>query len=142
MINAPLDQVFQFFSEAQNLNRLTPESLKFKILTPLPIEMKAGTKIDYSITLNGIPMRWQTLISKWEAGKEFVDEQIKGPYKVWHHTHRFFSEGNKTYMVDEVEYLCPGWILEPLIHRLVVKKKVNEIFDFREKIIQEIFNAS
>ena len=83
------NEVFEFFSVASNLNRLTPGWLKFKILTPGPIEMKVGAIIDYQIVLKGIRMAWKTEITVWSPGIQFVDEQIRGPYKQWVHTHRF-----------------------------------------------------
>lgn len=141
LIKRPIDEVFDFFSKAENLNELTPPFLKFKILTPLPLEMKKGTFIDYSISLNGLPFRWKTLISDWNPGVSFVDEQLKGPYKIWRHTHKFKSEGEFTRMTDDVVYLSPGGILEPLIDRLFVKKKVQEIFRYREKKLMELFPA-
>ncbi|MFN9518848.1 MAG: SRPBCC family protein, partial [Bacteroidota bacterium] len=133
IIHRPLSEVFSFFSKAENLNELTPPELHFKILTPMPIEMKQGIYIDYRIKLNGIPFSWKTLISTWEPPHRFVDEQIKGPYMRWHHTHSFKSvDENTTEMTDRIEYLSPGWILEPLINRLFVQKKVEAIFVYRE----------
>ena len=106
----------------------------------MPIEMKQGIYIDYRIKLNGIPFSWKTLISSWEPPHRFVDEQIKGPYMRWHHTHSFKSvDENTTEMTDRIEYLSPGWILEPLINRLFVQKKVEAIFAYRERKLLEIF---
>ncbi|MFN4972420.1 MAG: SRPBCC family protein [Bacteroidota bacterium] len=140
IIHRPLSEVFSFFSKAENLNELTPPELHFKILTPMPIEMKQGIYIDYRIKLNGIPFSWKTLISTWEPPHRFVDEQIKGPYMRWHHTHSFKSvDENTTEMTDRIEYLSPGWILEPLINRLFVQKKVEAIFVYREHKLLEIF---
>ncbi|MFN5025170.1 MAG: SRPBCC family protein [Bacteroidota bacterium] len=140
IIHRPLSEVFSFFSKAENLNELTPPELHFKILTPMPIEMKQGIYIDYRIKLNGIPFSWKTLISTWEPPHRFVDEQIKGPYMRWHHTHSFKSvDENTTEMTDRIEYLSPGWILEPLINRLFVQKKVEAIFAYREHKLLEIF---
>jgi ligand-binding SRPBCC domain-containing protein len=139
IIKRPLEEVFLFFSKAENLNLLTPPELSFKILTPLPIKMQAGTLIDYRIKLNGIPFKWRTEISTWKVNECFVDQQLKGPYKIWHHTHSFTAVNEGTLMVDEVKYLSPGWILEPLIDKLFIKKKVEGIFDYRNSKLKEIF---
>jgi hypothetical protein len=139
VINRPIEEVFEFFSKAENLNLLTPPELQFKILTPLPIKMKAGTLIDYKIKLNGIPFLWKTEISTWKVNECFVDQQLKGPYRVWHHTHSFKSIDGGTEMTDEVKYLSPGWFLEPIIQVLFIKKKVESIFDYRNQKLKEIF---
>jgi hypothetical protein len=139
VINRPLEEVFDFFSKAENLDLLTPPELQFKILTPLPIQMKAGTLIDYKIKLNGIPFLWKSEISTWKVNECFVDEQLKGPYRIWHHTHSFKSIAGGTEMTDEVKYLSPGWFLEPLIQALFIKKKVESIFDFRNQKLKELF---
>jgi ligand-binding SRPBCC domain-containing protein len=136
IINKPLSEVFDFFKDAGNLNRLTPPSVQFKILTPLPIEIKRGTLIDYSIKINGIPFKWQTEICIWEPPYRFMDQQIKGPYKVWRHEHKFEEIDGITHMTDTVDFLSPGWILEPLINQLYIKHKVKEIFDYRAEQIK------
>lgn len=140
IIKRPLKEVFEFFSKAENLNRLTPPELEFKILTPIPIQMKPGALIDYRIKLNGIPFNWKTEICVWEPPYRFVDQQLKGPYVKWHHTHQFKELDNgHTEMIDRVEYLSPGWILEPIITNLFVKSKVEAIFAYRTKALKEIF---
>jgi len=140
IIPKPLDEVFAFFSKAENLNAITPPELQFKILTPLPIDMKPGTLIDYKIKLEGIPFKWKTVISEWQPPFKFVDEQLKGPYVKWHHTHLFKDLGNDTTeMVDRVEYLSPGWFLEPIINKLFVQKRVEAIFEYREKTLMKLF---
>jgi ligand-binding SRPBCC domain-containing protein len=140
IIKRPLEEVFQFFSKAENLNLLTPPELEFKILTPLPIKMRAGALIDYRIKLNGIPFKWKTKISTWNPPHQFIDEQIKGPYVRWHHTHSFKDLGDgRTEMIDRVEFLSPGWILEPIINALFIEKRVAQIFKYREQKLTEIF---
>lgn len=138
-INQSIEEVFDFFSKAENLNLLTPPFLKFKILTPLPIKMGVGTFIDYKIILNGIPFKWKTKISKWEQNKVFVDEQIKGPYKVWIHEHKFEMVESGVKMTDTVQYQSPGWIFEPIINKLYIESKVKEIFAYRKKVLLEQF---
>lgn len=139
VIDRPIEEVFDFFCRAENLEKITPPSLSFRILTPLPVEMREGTLIDYVIKLSGLPMKWRTLIAKWDPPHVFVDQQLNGPYLKWHHEHRFVAEGNRTRMFDRVEYRVPGWILEPIIHRLFVRQRVESIFDHRTKVIQEVF---
>ncbi|MBS1518561.1 MAG: SRPBCC family protein [Bacteroidetes bacterium] len=139
VIKRPVEEVFDFFTKAENLNKITPPFLGFKILTPLPVEMKKGALIDYVIRLNGIPMKWKTEITKWEPPYKFEDTQIKGPYKIWIHEHKFEPSGNDTLMTDTVNYFSRGGILEFIPHNLIVKNKVKEIFDYREKTFAELF---
>ena len=141
VVKRPLNEVFEFFSKAENLNLLTPPELEFKILSPLPIAMKKGARIDYRIKLNGIPFSWKTEITDWQQGKYFVDEQLKGPYRIWHHTHSFTETKEGTEMTDTVKYLAPGWFLEPIVHHLIVKSRVEKIFDFRNQKLEELFPA-
>ena len=137
LLDAPITEVFSFFSKAENLEQLTPKTLKFKILTPLPIEMRMGALIDYKIKIRGIPMTWKTEISIWEPGKRFVDRQLKGPYKQWIHEHRFVSEGNKTRMFDTVDYVLPFGPIGQIVHALFVRREVEGIFRFREVAITQ-----
>ena len=137
-INQPLDKVFDFFSKAENLNKITPPELSFKIITPLPIKMQKGTLIDYKIKVEGIPMLWRTEISDWNPPYYFIDSQLKGPYVKWVHEHHFESVDNGTKMTDKVTFRSPGWIFEPIIHYLIVKNKVEKIFEYREKILKDI----
>jgi len=131
-------EVFPFFAEAGNLERITPSELCFRILTPEPIRMGQGTLIQYRLRLYGIPFRWSSLITLWDPPHRFVDVQHKGPYKLWVHTHRFMEQDGGTKMTDEVVYELPfaplGEIFYPLIHRLI-----SRIFLFRRRRIREIF---
>ena len=134
-----LEEIFNFFSRAENLDQVTPEDLDFSILTPSPIPAKMGTLIDYRITLMGVPFFWRTLISDWEPPYRFVDQQLKGPYVLWHHEHTFEQKEGYVLMTDRVHYLSPGWIFEPLIDRLFVRPQLDKVWGFRGKRFDELF---
>ena len=138
-IDRPLAEVFDFFSKAENLETLTPNNLEFKILTPLPISMKKGQHIDYRIKLFGIPFYWKTEITKWNPPQEFADNQLSGPYVIWHHTHTFVEKDGTTVMTDTIEYKSKGWILAPFLHWLFVDRNVEQIFTYREQRLNELF---
>lgn len=132
VVPVPIDEAFAFFSDAFNLDLLTPPWLGFGILTPAPIDLKQGTLIDYRIRLRGVPIRWRTLIAEWDPPHGFVDVQVRGPYRWWHHTHRFEACEGGTRVIDEVEYAAPvGW----LSHRLMVTRDVERIFDYRAEAL-------
>jgi ligand-binding SRPBCC domain-containing protein len=135
----PLTEVFDFFSKAENLNQVTPPDLHFHILTPSPIPMNVGTLIDYRIKLMGIPFYWRTTISTWEPPYRFIDQQLRGPYIFWHHEHIFEEKGDHVLMTDLIHYLSPGWVLEPLIDRLLVKKQLEKIWAYRDTRFKELF---
>lgn len=136
---ASQEEVFDFFSKAENLQRITPTWLNFEILTPLPIAIRQGTMIDYRLKLFGIPMRWKTEISVWEPPHRFVDRQIRGPYYIWIHTHHFESKDGHVMMSDRVEYMPKGWLLAPLLNGLFVRRNVRRIFGYRREEIRRIF---
>jgi ligand-binding SRPBCC domain-containing protein len=137
----PREQVFAFFSDAGNLARITPPAMGFKIATPGPIEMHARTEIDYRIRVFGLPMRWRSLISRWEPCDVFVDEQLAGPYKSWVHTHRFRdcddARGKGTLIDDEVRYELPFGPLGAL-GLIMVRRQLDSIFRFRQQAIEHI----
>lgn len=137
-IDLPRAEVFDFFADAANLERITPPQLNFHIVTPQPIDIREGALIDYRLKLRGLPMTWRTEISVWEPPHKFVDRQLSGPYKQWIHTHTFTELGPaKTLIEDEVRYRLP---LEPLgdIVHFIVKSELKKIFDFRQKTVQEL----
>lgn len=135
----PLEEVFEFFSDAGNLQALTPPWLNFEILTPRPIEMQVGTLIDYRLTWRKvIPMRWRSEITAWAPPHRFVDEQVRGPYRQWIHEHTFSSVGDGTAVSDRVRYAVPGgW----LVHTLAVRRDVASIFDYRTRALTRLFGS-
>ena len=134
-------EVFTFFAAAENLERLTPPELGFRIRSPLPIAMRAGALIDYTIKLYGIPMKWRTLITAWDPPRSFEDTQISGPYAKWVHTHRFIEYSGGTIIQDRVAYVLPfgflGRIVQPLIAR-----QLKRIFDYRESAMKKLFKTA
>jgi ligand-binding SRPBCC domain-containing protein len=136
----PREQVFPFFADARNLERLTPPALRFQILTPGTIEMRAGAIIDYRLRLSGLPFRWRTVIETWEPPVRFVDVQQKGPYSVWRHTHTFEATPEGTRMRDRVEYALPFGPLGALAHRLFVARQLEQVFTFRARVVKELFS--
>jgi ligand-binding SRPBCC domain-containing protein len=134
----PLDEVFAFFSDAANLERLTPPWLNFEILTPLPIDMQCGRLIDYALRIHGVPVRWQSEITAWNPPHDFADHSRRGPYKYWRHNHRFEAEPGGTRVFDEAHYGVPGGAL---VHWLLVKRDVLRIFRFRQERLAEYFPA-
>lgn len=143
IIERSLDATFDFFGDAYNLEKITPEFLRFKILTPRPIAMKAGTLIDYSLSLFGLPFKWQTLIEQWEPGVKFVDRQVTGPYALWVHTHTFKALGpERTLMQDRVEYQIPLGFLGDIAHVLFVEETLRKIFDYRAEVTARLLAPS
>src|SRR5690349_1880912 len=132
----PRHETFAFFAAADNLERITPPELRFEIQSPLPIVMRAGTRIEYRLRLFGIPFRWSTLISIWQPDEMFVDEQLRGPYAQWIHTHRFFDAPGGTRVTDEVRYRLP---LFPLgeIALPIVRRQIARIFAYRGERLEE-----
>jgi ligand-binding SRPBCC domain-containing protein len=135
VVPASLEETFVFFSNAANLERLTPPWLNFRILTPQPIAMRRGVEIDYRIVLYGVPIRWRSVIDVWEPGVRFVDRQVRGPYRWWHHEHRFVSVAGGTCVIDDVEYLPRvAWLT-----RWRVQQDVERIFAYRADALKTLF---
>jgi ligand-binding SRPBCC domain-containing protein len=133
-------QVFPFFAAAENLERITPSAVGFRILTPLPIEMRKGAVIDYRIMLSHVPVRWRTEITEWQPDERFVDLQLQGPYRYWHHLHEFRdAPGGGTEMYDRVDYELPFGPLGTAVHALFVRRMLNGIFEHRRRVIAELF---
>jgi ligand-binding SRPBCC domain-containing protein len=135
-------EAFAFFSDAFNLERITPPFLRFRILTPSPIEMEAGTVIEYRLALFGAPIYWRTVIESWNPEESFVDRQIKGPYALWRHTHSFEVKGpRQTLMRDLVEYSIAYGVLGRIAHVLFVERWLKKIFDYRAEMIARLIEA-
>ena len=132
----PVAEIFPFFADAANLQRLTPRWLKFEILTPRQIDLRRGTLIDYRLRIHGIPLRWQSEITAWDPPNGFTDEQRRGPYRMWRHQHRFVERNGGTEIIDIVHYAVAfDW----LVHRFFVKRDIEQIFDFREQTLRGMF---
>ena len=142
LVRRPLDEVFGFFSDAANLAALTPDSLHFTILTPLPIKLAPGARIEYRLRLFGVPFFWCTEIETFEPLRRFTDIQAKGPYRRWHHTHEFRAVAEGTEVIDRVEYEMPlGW-LGRIAHFLFVRRNLRTIFDFRRDTIEQLLSSN
>jgi hypothetical protein len=135
----PRTEVFPFFSDARNLEAITPPWLQFEVLTPPPIEMQAGTLIDYRIRVHGFPIRWRTEIAEWAPPHHFVDVQLRGPYTLWHHTHTFEERDGGTLCLDHVRYRPRGGAL---INWLFVRRDVERIFQYRQQRLKELFGST
>ncbi|MDE3201304.1 MAG: SRPBCC family protein [Acidobacteriota bacterium] len=141
-IPRPISEVFAFFSDAHNLETITPPWLSFKILSMSSPSIQKGTHIRYQLRLQGIPLRWLTEISEWNPPYQFVDEQLSGPYKLWHHTHTFEDHGDGTLMKDAVRYQLPFGVLGRIVHVLKVRRDVEQIIAFRRDLIARYFGAA
>lgn len=138
-----LEKTFAFFADAGNLEAITPPFLRFRITSPLPIEMRAGALIDYRLQLFGVPFGWRTEIESFDPPHKFVDRQIAGPYALWHHTHTFREVAGvgrepETEMTDVVRYAIRPALFGPLAHGLFVRRTLERIFDYRATKIREL----
>jgi ligand-binding SRPBCC domain-containing protein len=131
------EKVFAFFSDAANLDAITPPWLKFHTVTPRPIDLHLGTLIDYKLRIHGFQLRWRSEITAWEPPSRFVDEQVRGPYRLWIHEHTFAERDQGTVVTDCVHYAVPfDW----LVHRILVRPDVEQIFAYRTKKLREKFS--
>ena len=136
-LEQPLTEVFEFFANAHNLAAITPPWLHFEVLTPAPIEMVPGTRIDYRLKLRGIPIRWQSEITEWNPPYAFADEQRRGPYRLWRHTHTFDETEDGVVVGDSVEYAVWG---SGIVNKLFVRPDIEKIFAYRSEQLDEIFH--
>lgn len=141
-IPAAVEEVFPFFADAGNLERITPPWVGFRILTPLPIEMAPEMRIAYTLRLFGVPLRWRTRITEWKPVEGFVDVQERGPYALWEHTHRFRPLGEGVLMTDSVRYALPFSWLGRIAHAIAVRPALAAIFDYRAVRIRQLFRPS
>lgn len=137
-VATPRAQVFAFFADAANLEALTPPFLRFHIESPLPIAMRPGAIIEYSLRLYGVPIHWRTRIESFDDGVRFIDTQEKGPYRVWRHQHHFRDIDGGTELTDHVDYELPLAPLSRIAHPFV-KRSLTQIFDYRHRIVAEKF---
>lgn len=135
LIPRPRSEVFAFFADAHNLEALTPPWLRFGLTGTGTIEMAPGTLIAYRMRVHGLPVRWLTRIEEWQPEERFVDRQLRGPYRLWHHTHTFQTHPEGTLMVDRVRYELPFGALGRLAHLGFVRRDLRRIFDYRRETV-------
>jgi ligand-binding SRPBCC domain-containing protein len=136
---SPAD-VFAFFADALNLEAITPPLLRIRVVTPEPIAMGRGTLIRYRLRVHGLPVSWLTQITAWEPPHRFVDEQLEGPYALWHHTHTFEAGAGETIMRDVVRYRVGFGPLGTLANALLVRRDLKGIFDYRAQRVRELIS--
>jgi uncharacterized protein (TIGR01777 family) len=138
-VAAPIEDIFQFFSDAKNLETLTPDFLNFSIVSVSTPQVEQGTLINYLLKLHGIPIKWKTEILAWEPGKRFVDNQLQGPYALWYHEHRFMKLGSGTLIQDFVRYRVPFGMVGALAGGAYIRHDVQKIFNYRREKIDQLF---
>jgi ligand-binding SRPBCC domain-containing protein len=140
-LDADVGTVFAFFADPLNLEAITPPLLSFAVVTPAPITMGIGTFIQYRLRVHGVPMRWDTLIQAWEPPRRFVDVQLRGPYRLWHHTHELAPlDDGRTLMRDTVRYDLGFGALGALAHRVVVRRDLEAIFAYRAERVPALLS--
>jgi ligand-binding SRPBCC domain-containing protein len=137
-LERPVDEVFAFFARAENLEQITPSWLRFELREPKPGRVGEGTLIHYRLRLHGLPLRWTSRIEEWDQRRSFVDRQLRGPYRLWHHRHTFLSDGAGTVIGDEVHYALPLGPLGELAHSLMVRRDLERIFDYRHAAVASL----
>jgi ligand-binding SRPBCC domain-containing protein len=138
VVTSPLAEAFDFFSRAGNLERITPPWLHFGLLTPETVEMRVGTLIEYRLRLHGVPLRWTSRIDEWTENRRFVDRQLRGPYRLWHHRHEFTAVPDGTRVRDYVDYALPLGPLGELGHVAMVRRDLIRIFDYRQAAVAQM----
>jgi ligand-binding SRPBCC domain-containing protein len=138
LVPRPLEDVFGFFSEAANLELITPPWLGFNLIGTEPSVLRPGALIEYRLRLHRLPLRWVSRIALWEPGRTFVDVQVRGPYRVWRHRHDFDRRGDATIVRDRVEYALPLGPLGVLAHRAFVERDLAHIFDYRRAAVTRL----
>ena len=138
LVASDLDRTWAFFSDAENLPRITPPAMGFRIETPMPIEMRTDVVLDYTIRWMGLPIRWRTRIIDWSPMQQFIDLQLRGPYTLWHHQHCFVASGTKTECTDRVIYKLPGGPIGSIAHALLVRRQLIDTFRYRRAAISRL----
>ena len=138
-LGGSLEEVFAFFTDVHNLERMTPRWLALRIVGSPPDPLRQDAIIDYTIRLAGVPVRWRTRIVDWQPGRQFTDVQERGPYALWEHTHSFRAVADGVLMRDEVRYALPFGPLGSLAHAVAVRPSLRRIFDFREEVMAALF---
>lgn len=134
-----VEEVFPFYSDAGNLEAITPPWLGFRVVRDGPVEMRAGAFIEYRLRLHGIPVSWRTRIAEWVPDERFVDEQISGPYRLWHHTHTFETAADGgTIIRDRVRYQLSLGPLGAIAHLVLVRRDLAKIFDYRQAAVERL----
>jgi len=133
----PRDRIFKFFADPSNLERLTPDWLRFETLTTQTAEIREGVLLDYRLRIRGLPIRWQSRITDWNPPHRFVDRQTKGPYRLWVHEHTFVEDEGGTLVGDDVQYAVPGG---SLVQNFLVAPDLDRIFKYRHQVLQTLFN--
>lgn len=142
-VDLPIARAFEFYGDAHNLERITPPWLGFEVTTPGLIEMGVGTSIEYRLRLHRVPVRWRTRIEAWEPPRRFVDVQVKGPYSLWEHAHTFEEDGSgATIIGDRVRYSIPFGPLGEIADRLLVRRDLRRIFDYRREAVARELRAA
>jgi ligand-binding SRPBCC domain-containing protein len=141
VVPRPVEEVFAFFTDASNLETLTPDFVGFAI-ERLPERMAPGAILQYRLRLFGVPVRWRSRIDLFEPGRRFRDVQEDGPYRSWIHLHEFERVPEGTRVVDRVDYELPLGPLGDVAHVLFVRPTLERIFDFRRDRLEEIFGGT
>lgn len=142
ILRRPRTEVFAFFADAANLQAITPPFLDFRILTPMPVRMAPGLLLDYRLKLFRLPFSWRTVIEAYDPPHSFVDVQLQGPYRRWHHTHRFEEVPEGTLMIDWIDYEMPYGVVGLAAHELFVRRTLDRIFDYRRTRIEELLSPA
>jgi len=139
ILRGDLTRVFDFFKNPRNLETLTPAWLGFRITSTSDKTVREGTRIRYRLTLHGVPMSWESRITEYSEDSHFADEQVTGPYSRWYHRHSFRTIEGGVEMTDDVEYRLPFGPFGRLVHWLVVRRQLRAIFDYRTRVIVDLF---
>jgi ligand-binding SRPBCC domain-containing protein len=138
-VPAPLGEVFRFFEDPRNLEQITPPFLRFRVVSTSDEEVRLDTRIEYRLRWQIFPMRWNSRISEYEKNVMFADEMLRGPYRRWYHRHYFEEVEGGVEILDVVEYQLPLGPLGRVAHAVVVRRQLEEIFDYRHQMIQKLF---